>query len=350
MPVNTAQLLAGANTQLESYATGDPADQINADRPFLKWLVANRVETIFGNGIFNEKVRISNDSNYQAYSHDDQVTYNRKDTVRKAPFQHYEAHDGFSISETELANNGIIMTDDRNAVISDAERIQIVNLLRENHETLKLGMQENFDLAAHLDGSASAKDIVGLDLIVSTTPAVGTIGGVDASTAAYWRNNTNLGIVTTTPGDLVVAMEATWRDCGTYGGTFPDFLLCGSKFYDAYRADSLDTINRQLSISGRGGSNVDAGTSGVFFKGVPLVWDPTLDALEAAVGPSTYPYDKRCYFLNKKHFKLRPFKGRWMVQRKPSRMYDRYTHFFATTLDAGMTTDKRNSLAVLSIA
>ncbi|MFP3513376.1 hypothetical protein SB775_28200, partial [Peribacillus sp. SIMBA_075] len=83
--MTTAQLLAGANRQLESFATNDPIDQFTSDRPLSAWLIANRQDSVFGNGIFNEKVRFTNDSNYQNYTGDDQVTYNRRDTVRKAP-------------------------------------------------------------------------------------------------------------------------------------------------------------------------------------------------------------------------------------------------------------------------
>lgn len=349
MPVNTQQLLAGANYQLETYAAGDPIDQVNHEKPLMKWLVDNSVQSVFGNGIFNEKVRISNDSNYQNYTGDDQVTYNRKDTVRKAPFQHYEAHDGFALNETELANNGIVMTDDREAVLTEAEKIQIVSILKENYATLKTGFQENFDLEIHRDGTQSAKAVPGLDLLVSTTPSVGTVGGIDASVATYWRNNANLNIATGTAGTLTQNMEQTWRACTQYGGMIPDFIVAGSAFYDAYRKDSLQTINRQLVIPGKGGTNVDASVTGVFFKGVPVFWDPTFDALDTLLGTITTPWAKRAYFLNSKTLKLRPFKGRWMIQRKPARIYDRYTHYFATTADYGLTINKRNANAVLSI-
>ncbi len=350
MPVNSAQLTAGANYQMQSYAANDPIDQINTDKPFMKWLIDNKKESIFGNGIFNEKVRVSNDSNYQNYSGDDQVTYNRKDTVRLAPYQHYEAHDGFGLNETELANNGIILTDDREAVPTDAEKIQIVNLIKENRETLKTGFQDNWDLEVHRDGTQSAKAVPGLDLLVSTTPAVGTIGGIDASTSTYWRNNANLAIVTTTAGTLTDEMEETWRACTTYGGMIPDFIVCGSAFYDAYRKDAGLTINRQIVVPGKGGTNMDASVTGLFFKGVPVVWDPTFDKLDTILGAITYPWAKRCYFLNSKTLVLRPFKGRWMIDRTPARMYDRYTHYFGVTADYGLTMKKRNANAVLSIS
>jgi hypothetical protein len=350
MPINAAQLAAGANTQMMSYAANDPIDQVNTDKPFMKWLLANKQESIFGNGVFNEKVRISNDSNYQNYTGDDQVTYNRKDVVRLAPFQHYEAHDGFGLNETELANNGIILTDDREAVPTDAEKVQIVNLIKTNRMALKDGFQENWDLEVHRDGSQSAKAVPGLDLLVSTTPAVGTIGGIDASTSLYWRNNADLNINTGTAGTLTSEMEKMWRACTTYGGLIPDFIVCGAAFYDAYRKDANQTQNRQVIVTGKQGVDADASTDNVYFKGKLVVWDPSFEKLDAILGAITYPWTKRCYFLNSKTLKLRPFKGRWMIDRTPARMYDRYTHYFGVTADYGLTINKRNANAVLSIA
>lgn len=350
MPMNQAQLLAGANYQLQTYASNDPIDQISTERPLMKWLVDNAKPVIFSNGIFNEKVRISNDSNYQNYTGDQQVSYNKKDTVRLAPFQHYEAHDGFTLNETELANNGIVMTDDSNAVPTAAETSQIVNILKENFATLKNGFQENWDREVHLDGTSSSLAVPGLDLLVSTTPAVGVVGGIDASAFSFWRNNADLAINTGTAGTLTGEMETMWRACMKFGGLVPDFIVCGSKFYDAYRKDANQTQNRQVITNGKGGVNADSSTDNVFFKGKLVVWDPTFDALDDLLGVITYPWAKRCYFLNSKTLMLRPFKGRWMITRKPARMYDRYSHFFGTTADYGFTVNKRNANAVLSIA
>lgn len=359
MAITAAQLALGANLQLESYSSEDPIDQIGQERPLLNWLLSKKVVTGGGNEYFNEKVRKSYDSNYQNYEGDDQVSYNRKDTIRLAKFPYASFHDGFGLNEDELARNGIILTDDTNAVMTDAEEYQIVNLLKENFHSLKEGAQENFDLEVHMDGSQDPDAVVGLDGLVSTTPAVGTIGGIDSSLAAnaYWRNNVNLGISTAAAGTLTAAMETTWRACTRYGGSAPDFILVGAAFLDAYRADATDTINRQLIVSGRGGAmkidNSVGGTgvrTGIYFKGVELVWDPTFESLDAILGVITYPWTKRAYFLNSRFLKLRPLQGHWMVNRKPPRVYDRYVHYWGLTSKYRMTTNKRNAHAVLSIA
>lgn len=353
MPLTPAQLASGANYQMQSYATDDPIDQFSTERPFAKWLIDNKVETVFGNGIFNEKVRFTNDSNYQNYTGDDQVTYNRKDTVRLAPFQHYEAHDGFSLNETELANNGIILTDDKSAVMTDAEKIQIVNKLDEGWSALKDGFQENWDREVHLDGSANPKAVPGLDALVSTTPNVGTIGGIDASVATYWRNWAEMGISTATAGNLISTLESLWRRTITYGKLgAPNAIFVGSAMYDAIQADALKVMSRQITMgsSTTGGVTLDPSTKALAFKGVPVVWDPSFDALDELLGPITHPWKKRGYFLNSKSLRLRPVKGRWMIRRTPPRVYDRYTYYFGLTADYGLTTRKRNANAVFSIA
>lgn len=356
MGINSLQLAQGANYVLMSYAKNDPIDQFTPDMPFSKWLIDHKQETIFGNGIYNEKVRISNSSNYQNYSYDDPVTYNVKDTVRLASFQYFEAHDGFTMNETDLANKGIVMTDNKNAVMTQFEEQQIVDQLKENYATLKTGFRENWDTELHLSGAQNAKAVPGLDLLISTTPTTGVIGGLDSSVYTFWQNRINLSINTGTAGTLTQAMEKTWRDCLTIGKKKPNFILCGSKFLDAYRNDAPLNVQRQITLNSsadkngvKGGMSVDNGSSTVYFKGIELVWDPMFDILQALYAP-TIPWDKRCYFLNSDSLIMRPFKGRWMINRKPPRAYDRYTHYFGLTAAYGLTLKQRNNQAVLSIA
>ncbi|GAB3054132.1 hypothetical protein GCM10027214_16780 [Stenotrophomonas tumulicola] len=354
MPLTAAQMISGANTQLQAFAKDDPIDQFTSDRPLANWLIRNKKDSIFGNGVFNEKIRYTNDSNYQNYSGDDQVTYNRKKTTRLAPYQAYEAFDGFTLNETELANNGIILTDDRNAVMTEAEKIQIVNILTENRTTLKDGFQENWDIEVHMDGSTNPKAVPGLDALVSTTPAVGTVGGIDAAATPYWRNWADMGISTATAGNLIQRMETLWRKTIAYGKMgAPDFIPMGSEMYDALQADALKVMGRQITIgpsSSGGGVTLDPTTKELRFKNVLVVWDPTFDALDDLVGVIANPWKKRGYFLNSKTIKLRPVQGRWMISRTPPRVYDRHTHYFGVTAHYGLTMKKRNSNAVFSIA
>ena len=353
MPFNTEQLAAGGKAAIDYFLKNDPVDNVNTARPLIKKLMEKKVDYAGGLQYVVEQIRKSNDGNFQAYFGDSQVTYNRKRTLEQAKFTWGAFHDGFGLNEDELAQNGITFTDDRNAVPTDAEKVQLTNLIKENTETLKLGFQEGFDLMLHRDGTQDALEIAGLDAIIALDPSNDTIGTIDSSASTWWQNYANTAV-----SDVVGDMETAWRECIRYGGQAPDFILAGANFIDAYRADASTTLIRNLNLGGADGNrkaaNMDAGVgngvnTGLYFKGVELIWDPVFDVLDAADSPATAWAD-RCYFINSQHLRLRPIKGHWMVSRKPPRVYDRYVHYWALTAKAALTTAKRNAHAVLALS
>jgi hypothetical protein len=345
MPFTAAQLATGANYALQTYARTEPMDQINTEHETLKYLIANKEESNFTNGAFREPLHIDNGSNYQNYFGADQVTFNERDPTRHTSFPYFSAHTGFYFDEDRLLQAGIVLTDDRESVASGAEKEILANLLKQSYRADKAGWQEKMALELLRDGSQSTKACPGLASIVDPTPATGTVGGIDASSFTWWRNNANLSIVA---ANVVDQMEKTWRDCRKYGGEMPDFIPCGAAFLDNYRLQAGATINRQIVVNEKGGTGLDASVSGLYFKGIPLVWDPDFEALDALLGTTTQT--KTAYFLNKRRIKLRNPKGHWMVDRKPERLPDRYVHYFGKTAKYAMTTDRRSALAVLSIA
>lgn len=348
MPFNPEQLAYAGRAVIDFYQKNDPIDQINTARPLIQKLTEGKKPYAGGLQYVVEQLRFSNSANFQSYFGDSQVTYNRKRTLQQAKFSWGSFHDGFGLNEDELAQNGITVTDDRNANASGAEQIQLTNLLKENMATLKLGYQEGFDLMLHRSGAASVNDIPGLDALVSTTPgAAGTVGTIDQVANVWWRNYAELDIAAT-PGLLVNRMEIAFREVTRRGGSKPNFILCGGAFLDAYRIDAGLTVNRRLNTTGHGETGLDASVSGVYFKGVELVWDPVFDTLDTLDSPAE-PWAKRCYFLNTEFLKLRPIQGHWMVPRKPPRVYDRYVHYWAMTSKAALTTSKRNAMGVITI-
>lgn len=358
MPFNAEQLAYAGKAAIDYFLKNDPIDQVNVQHPLLQKLTEGKQEYAGGLQYVVEQLRFSNDSNFQPYFGDSQVTYNRKRTLEQAQFTWGSFHDGFGLNEDELAQNGITMTDDKNAVPSDAERVQLTNLLKENQETLKLGFQDNFDLMIHRDGTANALNIPGLDLLVATDPTTSTVvGGLNQQTNVWWRNYAQLSIA---QADLLTEMEQAWRACIRIGGSVPNFILAGEDFIDDYRAavgSPSGAIQRQVIVGGstgnKSGTTLDGSvgngiSTGLYFKGIEIIWDPTFAVLQAA-DSATPDWRKRCYFLNTKHLKLRPIKGHWMVSRKPPRVYDRYVHYWALTSKAALTTNKRSAHAVLAI-
>jgi hypothetical protein len=355
MPFTQEQLAYAGTAAINYFLKNDPIDQVNINRPLIKKLMEGKKPYVGGLQYVVEQLRYANDSNFQSYFGDTQVTYNRKRTLQQAKWTWGSFHDGFGLNEDELAQNGIVMTDDKSSVPSESEKVQLTNLLQENAETLKLGFQENFDYMLHLDGTQSATNIPGLDLLVSTTPTVSlVVGGLDQSVYSWWQNTAITGINSSTTGLLTQQMEIAWRDATRYGGFAPDYILCGELFLDAYRTDAKNTINRTVFMKDEAeptkldGSVGEGTRTGLYFKNVELIWDPVMTVLDTLYSP-TILWEKRCYFLNTRFLKLRPIQGHWMVNRTPPRVYDRYVHYFALTAKAALTTGKRNAHAVVSI-
>jgi len=347
MALTQAMLDQGANTQIEFYLKNDPIDQVNSERPLLKLaLGALRSDSLFGNGYIDESVYVTNDSNYQNYYGRQQVTYNEKNPTRLAKFTYANAHEGFFVDEDELFRNGIIITDDKEATLSGAEKIQIVNLLGQKYRAQKASMQEGMDREIHLAG-ADAESVKGLDHLISTTPTTGIVGGINAATSTYWQNNANMGV---TRANVVEEMEEMWKASMLYGGQMPTHILVGVDFLNNYEAVAATKIQRHIAMQSKGGTALDASITGANFHGIPLVWDPTFEKLDAELGAITYPWTRRAYFINSNSVKFRPARGRWMLDRKPPRPFDRYVHYRAMTASYGMTINARNRNAVMSIA
>ncbi len=352
MPFNATQIEQIGHYAISDFARNDPVDQVNTAHPFYNWLVQNKEEQAAVGQFYSENVYVSNDSNGQNYFGADQVTYNSRDPVRQTQWQWYNYHNGFGYDEDTLKAAGIIKTDDREAVASEAEKSILWNRLKASYATLKRGTQEDLAIEFLYDGSQSTKAVPGVGSIISLTPNTGTIGGIDAATNTYWRNNTRLGIVTTTPsaGLINSGLKAMERAATKFGGARPTMIFAGQAFIEALEAENraISHLNVTMNNSNRG-TSYDGGVNQTSFNGIPVVWDPTFELIDAKYAPAT-PYTKRAYMVSPTALRLRPVTGFWMLDRKPPRVYDRYVHYWARTRSYRLTTDRRNGLAVLSIA
>jgi hypothetical protein len=346
MSFNPTEIAFLGRHGLDKFLKNKPVDQLGTDRPWLKFLLKKK--SFFNGGVqyVVEQLRKSYDSNFQWYQGADAVTYNKRDTVAQAKFSWGSIHDGFTLSEDDLFSNGISINDNMKNASTANEGVQLTQLFDEHMEALHEGFDEKFDYEMHLDGTQDSDAVAGLDHLISLD-GTGTVGGIDASTSAYWANNFDTsGVVEAT---VIDRMEIQWRKCVRHGGSRPDYILCGSTFLDTFRRAAKTDIAR-YTILNTGGETVslDPAISNLHFNNVPLIWDPVFEDLDANLSPAT-PWEKRCYFVNSKHMKYRPAKGHDMVPRNPPRQYDRYVWYWALTHKMGLTTNKRNAFSVLAL-
>lgn len=278
------------------------------------------------------------------------VTYNRRQTLEQAQYPWRSAHDGFSLDEDRLIQNGVKVSDDGpGGNASDAEMMQLTNLLKEQMEVLKLGFVEQFSRALHLDGTQATDAIEGIDKLISFTTTSGTVGGINKATEAWWRNHAATGLtVTTTTGDIVDKLEVARRACIRNGGMGPFLFMAGTTAYDGYRTFNTSTFGR-MDFTPNQQRHIEAGTNKLSFWGDEMVWCPEFSDLDA-LGAVSPIWEKRIYLLNLRTIKLRPIEGQDMITRKPPRAYDRYEYYWGLTWRGALTCNRLNANACVSVA
>lgn len=351
MPFTSQDIQDAGKIGLDFFLANNPVDQVAVERPLLKALQGKKKTAPGAKQYVVEQLRVRYQSNFQWFNGSSIVTYNRRQTVEQASYAWRSCHDGFALDEDRLAQNGIVIDDDgKTTQASQAEKVQLTNLIEEQSSVLKAGFQEQFSQQLHVDGTQSTDAIAGLDALVSLTPTIGTVGGIDRSAAAnaYWRNNVATGLTTTTStGTILNQMEVTWRQCMRNGGR-PDLILAGSNYIDGYRNFVLNTFGR-MDFGPSNTKRVEGGTEQLTFQGVEVQWSPEFYDLDQRFGPAT-PWEKRCYFLNLGTVSLRPLEGHDMKSRKPPRAYDRYEYYWGLTWRGALTMNRANANGVLALS
>jgi hypothetical protein len=365
MPFTVAELSRAAKLSLDNYARNNPIDQIATERPWLRQLMKTKKSFGGGKQYVIENLRYRYQSNFMWYYGDQQVSYNKRSTIQQVQYPWGSWHDGYSLNEDELFQNGITTLRDEGmnggSRTSDAEIVQLASILDENNEVLRLGAEQMFSQAAHLDGAQSTEALVALDTLVSLTPSSGTIGGIAASNA-WWQNTAKTGLTSSAGANYIIDnMETVWRASVRNGGR-PNFIMAGSTFIDTFRTAAKAEIARHtvLSVNGQGtqydpsvaggpGGDGNPCVTGLHFKGVPILWNPEFADLDTTYSPAT-PWEKRCYFINTRYFKIRPAQGHDMIVRNPPGVYDRYSMYVGMTWKGAFTMNRRNAHAVLAVA
>lgn len=352
MPFTAQEIIDAGKIGLDFFLANNPVDQVSVDRPLLKALQAKKKAAPGAKQYIVEQLRVRYGSNFQWFNGSSIVTYNKRTTNEQASYAWRSCHDGLALDEDRLVQNGISINDDgKTGQASDAEKIQLTNLMEEQSEALKMGFQQQFSYALHLDGTQSTDAVTGMDALLSLTPTTGTVGGIDRSSSsnAYWRNNVSTGLTTTTStGTILNSMEVQWRQCRRAGaGGAPDLIVAGSSYIDGYRQFLLNSYGR-IDFGPANRKRMEGGTESLTFQGVDVTWSPEFAELDALYAPAT-PWEKRCYFINTNSLRLRPIQGQDMVNRKPPRAYDRYEYYWAITWRGALTLNQGNANSVLAL-
>lgn len=351
MPFTTAQLESISRYMLPTDLRKKPIDQITADMPFFNWVMKNKEEWSGAGGAVTEPLRVTNESNGQDYFGADQVSFNSRDPIKRTNWRWSNYFQGFGFDEDTLQAAGIVVDDDGEVVATLDEKQRLSNLYAESIESLRLGTREDLAIRFLLDGTQSTKVTPGLDFLVALDPTIGTVGGLNAATFEFWRNNTELDIDVTTPanGNINAAMKKMWRANTLFGGHAPDGIFAGQVYLEQLEKENRAIHHVNVNTTGRTATDMDGAMGTTRFGKVEVQHDPYFEKLDELYGPLAQPWTNRCYMLWSGGLRARPIKGQWMKQTKPKRPYDRFVHYTGIKAKWAFSAGQRNAQSVLSV-
>lgn len=366
---SAAELAHVAATTLDHFVNkgGSPFYQEIQEKPLLKKMEAKKkpysggkemisipVKGKHGNGGTNDSI--------VGFTHDDAASnfYNPANVTR-AVFPWREHHLGITMTETELKGQGILITDgfgDQNkSGYSAKQKAEIlVPILEDKYQDFSEQWARKMNELMWDDGTSDTKALAGLTSIIAEIPTVGIVGGINAATAGneFWRNRARTAAfaaagsydatyggdkVTSSPtngGALIQVLQFELRQLRRYGGK-PDTFLAGSDFIDALEKEIR--ANGSYSDNGFTGSQ-DGGMGDLKFKGIPVIYDPTLDDLSKS--KFAYLFDCNDIYINH-------LNGDWNRTRNPARPYNQFIFHKSMIATGQMVCRRRNSALVVEI-
>lgn len=233
-------------------------------------------------------------------------------------FMFYTGYEYLNVTPTETIQSAVFPLKQAAISVSISGREQrqnrgaaeIIDLIEARMENARLSATHYFNQSIYSDGSTfNGKALQGLAALVSKTPAVGTVGGIDAAENPWWRNQ-----AVNAANDPKGAVDRdNIRDyfnqvsvLTTRGNERPDLILVDEYYWLEYLA-SLQDIQR---ITSNGDGSAGHGFTSVKYFGGGASTDVVLDG---GRGGAAIP-EKTAYFLNTDYITLREDPGRkWSV-------------------------------------
>ena len=297
-------------------------------------------------------------STVTGYTGDDAVTYDNPSETKNTTFSWKEHHSGISITHTELKALGFSVSEGSGRIPTRADimnigdaRFTLIEGLQDKMYDLKEGIEKGFNSLLWDDGTSDTKAFAGLlSILVDDPTAAGTlVGGLSTVSNTWWRNKVNLAVTTSASGqELTEELQRQFR-LMMVTGKVPNYIAAGTDFIERYEGElrrNSQYSQNGLAMNGKGN---DTAISQTFFKNIPIVHEPRLDAIGTTKGGST-DYAKRAYLIDMDSITLRPMKGEWMKKAIPARPEDKYVWYCGQTSTLALTAKRLESSCVLQIS
>ncbi len=295
--------------------TGELADNMSRNNAALLRLTRRgNLKTFSGGRTIVQELNYADNQTFQWYSGYQTLNIAPSQVFTAAEYPIRQAAVAVSISGLEeLQNSG-------EEAIIDLLESRIMNA----EDTFMNGLSQGI----YGDGTVS-NSVGGLQLLVSSTPTTGTVGGIDRSQWTFWQNQawsaaTN-GSTVLSSASILSQMDALWVTL-IRGRDAPDLIVMDNVMY-RYYLNALQAIQRVTQESSAPDMAeygfqslkyitcdvvLDGGFQG--FSTDPLPFQTSTGTSAVGGAPST-----TAYFLNTKYLHWRPHSRRNMVPLDPDR-------------------------------
>lgn len=210
--------------------------------------------------------------------------------------------DVFTAAEFPIAQAAVAVTISGLEQLQNRGTSQIIDLLEGRIKNAMRTMTNNIAQDIYSDGSADGgKQIGGLQLLVSKTPTLGTVGGIDRSQWAFWRNQAYAPSGAPTAVNIKSRMNTIALACSR-GTDRPDLILADNNYYQAY-LESLQAIQQITKTD-----MAAAGFTSLAFAGHGSMADVVFDGGQGGACPAN-----TMYFINTDFIHFRPHADRNFV-------------------------------------
>ena len=292
--------------------TGELADNMSRNNALLARLnKRGRVKTFSGGRTIVQELNYANNQTFQWYSGYQVLNIAPSQTFSAAEFPIRQSACAVSISGLEeLQNSG---------------EEAIIDLLESRIENAEDTFLNGMSQGIYGDGTVTGS-VGGLQLIISTSPSTGYVGGIDRSSWSFWQNST-YGAVTdggaaATSANIQHYMNSLWVKL-VRGRDYPDLIVADNNYYKFYW-ESLQAIQRiqnetelgEIGFQTLKYMNADVVLDGGFqgFSTDPLPYQTSSGTSSVGGMPSN-----QMYFVNSKYLHWRPHSRRNMVPLDPDR-------------------------------
>lgn len=224
----------------------------------------------------------ANNSTYQRYSGYDVLNVGASDVLSAAEYQWRQIAINVVASGLELRTN------------SGGSRI--INLVKSRMKNATRTFKNNFSADVYSDGTLP-NQVNGLQVLVSDA-GTGTVGGIDSSTWAFWRNQVQSaaapiqggGAITPSATTIESLMLPLWL-AQTRGDDVPDLIVADNNYFTFY--EQSQTSIKRYTNDGGGAGRAAGGFISLKYKSADVIFD----------GGSGIPVN-RMYFLNTDYLEL----------------------------------------------